>query len=120
MNTRKVTTDLEKALIVMSFHGIYVEGGGAHRWIHFDEENEIYDYDGELQKYGISFNNKIYGGMIEAVMLVNYTWKMMYNQSLIEWYDKNVDDEWEITHVRELPEESSRIDIVGTGKGGLV
>jgi hypothetical protein len=116
-------TELEKCLIVLMKNGIYIQHADGHRWIHCGNsiDSEEYDrgeysYDAELKKYGIQVNSKIYGGVCEAVVVVNETWKMMYNRTLIQEFDNWFDVEWDVAGVDNW---QSRIDRYEKGTGGL-
>jgi hypothetical protein len=88
-------TDLEKQLIVLSAHGIYITHEDVHRWIN-SVPQEAYDYEKELDAHGILVNNKIYGGVKEAVEVINATWLIMYDETLVDTFDGLFDDRFDV------------------------
>lgn len=106
-------TNLEKTLLAMSHLGIRIENAHGHRWI-YSEPTECYDFAEALKRHGVSVNNKIDGGYMEAIAVVQDAWFEMYNRHLdsaIDWMDE--DD------IFEIGDYSSRIGIVKPGEGGL-
>lgn len=105
-----------KRLVALSAHGIYITHGDGHRWIECQETDRGYSYDEELRKNGILVNNKIYGGVIEAIDVVDKTMKEMYGYSLLEWYDDFINEEWDMLYKWG----GKRIENTDKGSGGLV
>ena len=110
-------TDFEKQMVVLSAHGIYIEHQDGHRWIN-STPLEYYDYDKDLAEHGIMVNNKIYGGVKEAIEVINETWRMMYSESLVESFDGRFDEEWDVNCCRDEP--GNRITLTPKGRGGLL
>ena len=109
-------TDLEKQLIVLSAHGIYITHQDGHRWIE-RSPLEYYDYDKELAEHGLMVNNKIYGGVKEAIAVVDETWQIMYGGTLVETFDDMYDARVDIDPA---DAEHGRITKVEPGHGGLM
>jgi hypothetical protein len=77
-----------KKLLALNEVGIYVHPADGHYWIEHDRERDEYRCPVEaLKNAGISLNNKIYGGYIEAIETV---WKAleMAGYKLSETFDK--------------------------------
>ena len=108
-------TDLEKQLIVLSAFGIYITHQDGHRWIE-SAQLENYNYSEELSKHGILVNNKIYGGVKEAIKVIDETWKMMYDRTLTDEFDSTYDVNDDIEYIWG----HKRIDMTTEGHGGLV
>lgn len=114
--TNPMLTDLEKQLIVLSAHGIYITHQDGYRWIE-RSPLEYYNYDEELSEHGIMVNNKIYGGVKEAIAVVDETWKMMYGETLVETFDYAYYARFDIDPANA---EHGRITKVEPGHGGLM
>lgn len=109
-------TDLEKRLIVLSHLGITIEHCNGHRYI-YCRETEDFDFDRILNLNGVSLNNKIYGTLLDALDIIDYCLVKCNCKTLLDnfWFD-----EFDISGDRKRPFDSSRVDLVERGKGGLV
>ncbi len=105
-------SDLEKRLISAMAMGIRIEFQDGHRWI-ISEPTEYFDFDNELCKHGIKINDKIYGGLIQALDIIDECLLKMDKETLLEmyWYP---DD-----YITSIHEPHNRIDIVSDNSGGL-
>jgi hypothetical protein len=92
-------TTLEKQLIAISAHGIWIENAHGHRWIMCSEEatENGYNFNEQLKKHQISINGKIYGGVVQAVQVIDKAYKQMHNISLEQWFNYAYSDEYDIT-----------------------
>lgn len=68
--------DLANYLIACMDLGIRIESKDGHRWIQ-SEKVEYYDFYAELKKHDIALNNKIYGGYIEALEVIEKAFNLM-------------------------------------------
>ncbi len=108
---------LTKRLLVLGQLGCRLESDSGHIWI---EQAEGLDYDnyrlsGILRKNGVRLNNKIYGGILEALDTIDEALKKCGEDSLLEKYDED-----ELFLGNKFGPDLSRIDIVNKNNGGLV
>lgn len=112
------TTYRERRLIAAMSLGIHIEFQDGHRWI---EAADFLDGDvgfsGRLKAYGLLLNNKIYGGVDEALDVIDEALKAMDDKTLAERFNAYFDEE---EHVTGRSSYSDRVDMVEPGKGGLV
>lgn len=114
-------SDLEKKLIILSYLGITIEHADGHRWIEYHETINGFSFDKELKEHGLLLNNKIYGGVLQAINVIDRAIYYMWEMDLLEFYNKiflsqnyGVEINWDSGH------EDNRIKITETGEGGLV
>lgn len=103
--------NLFKRLLMLNQRGVYLQGRDGHVWIENDSEIEY-----PFVLHSVMVNNKIYGGVIQAIEVIDEALQIDGQGSLI--------DEWEKhgVHVLNLGYggvDKSRIDKVSKGKGGL-
>jgi hypothetical protein len=113
----KELTSLEKVLMVISAHGIWIEHKDGHRWIECNPEPELTNFDEDLREAGVLLNNKIYGGVYEAIYVLNEAWKRVYGMSIVAEFEKYWEKEWDVELYKT---DHKRITLVEEGKGGLV
>lgn len=88
----KLTT-LEKQLIALAAHGIWIEHHNGHRYIRCKETYNCFHFGVLLRKHEISVNNKIYGGVTEAIAVVDEVFKKIGRSTLEQWFDENIESE---------------------------
>jgi len=74
-----------KCLLVMNHRGVYLYGADGHIWIGNDPEAE-YPWSVILINAGVELNNKIYGGVLEAIDTFDAAVQSAGQPSLIEQY----------------------------------
>jgi hypothetical protein len=109
-------TKLEKQLIAMSHLGIRIEIADGHRWIRSEETDDFYFHQ-ELEKAGVLLNNKMYGGLVEAIQVIDRCMCLL-RRPLLEDYFNSVFDKDDV-YSTSSDNGSSRIDIGDMGDGGL-
>lgn len=105
-----------KQLVICNMMGVYIEEQDGHRWIRYNE-NDLSNFIKDLEKQGISINSKVYGGFREALGIINYAFKKMYNISLEDFYNKRVNERYDIFNVDSIIVD--RVDKVKKEKGGI-
>ncbi len=100
-----------KKLLMMNQKGIYLMGRDGHVWIETDNDVE---YPIELKR--VILNNKIYGGVFEAIDTLDSALEQDGQKTLLEMWN-----EWgeRVLFFGEGGVDKSRIDIVAKGKGGI-
>ena len=101
---------LFKMLLAMNQYGVYLFGRDGHVWI---EQAEV---DHPLTFDTIAVNNKIYGGVVEAIQTLNEALIRDGQDGLIDWWDEWVKD---VLFLGDGGVAESRIDRVSKGKGGI-
>lgn len=109
-------TDLEKRLVALSSLGIWIEHADGHRWIRSAETYNDFSYHDLLESHGIAVNNKIYGGVEEALDVVDRSLELVKAASLLTQFERMGE---ESVTARSVCAES-RIHITKIGKGGLI
>lgn len=108
-------TNLEKQLIAMMAHGIWIEFHSGHRYIRCMENQEEqdgetyngYNFHDELIKHNFSINNKIYGGVKECILIVDEVFTEMYGYDLLDFYKTEIDTGFDVEYISDS---DSRID----------
>lgn len=108
---------LEKQLIAINAHGIWIEFAHGHRWICSSESVTGFDFSAALESHSILVNNKIYGGVIEAILVIDEVFVKMFGHSLEQWFDDIIDLDFDIK-AESSSGPKSRIDY-NTKPGGL-
>ena len=101
-----------KCLLVMNQRGVYLVGRDGHIWIECDENPE-YRWNDDFEESGIYLNNKIYGGIFEAIDTFDAAIQKMGQSPLIEQYG-----DWLFFGRRGA--DNGRISEVGAGRGGIM
>ena len=110
-------TNLEKRLVALSHLGINITHESGHRWIE-SNENSDFDFHEYLNKTGIILNNKIYGGVEDALNVIDACFKQNSDDTLLEFFEKYIEEE-ACKQYYETAQEQNRIDLVEKGQGGL-
>jgi len=77
--------ELAKRLLMLGMQGVFLTGADGHIWINYDNEvNDWLSFQEKLLKFNITFNSKIYGGVLEALDTIDYTLRLMGEPSLLE------------------------------------
>ena len=99
-----------KRLLALSEMGVYITRADGHFWIYYGD-TEFHNAKKILTDEGISVNNKIYGGFIEAIETMR---QALYMAGVD--IDEVEFDEWDLA-----PNgvDTSRITKRAKGKGGL-
>ena len=105
-----------KQLFMLGNGGVYLTVNSGHTWIEQDE-NADRRIDEMLMFAGVSVNNKIYGGIAEALDTMDAALKAVGQPSLVEQYDEFMNDGF--YQIGDGGVDESRIKIVEKGKGGL-
>lgn len=101
-----------KRLLVMNDYGVYLKGADGHIWIELDQEAE---YPHKFNS--IALNNKIYGGVLEAIDT--------FDAALVEDGQLSLIAQWELWgkdvmfYGNKIGADLSRIDRVKSGQGGI-
>ena len=90
--------------------GIRITEADGHWWI-WDDSEESYGYKSVLQRQGITVNNKIYGGIFEALAVIDKSLKMAGVEEGLDGYSFEFMGHFEV--------DGSRISQVPKNKGGL-
>lgn len=80
-----------KQLFVLGNGGVYLELADGHTWISYDENAE-HSIEVILRNNGIAVNNKIYGGIAEALDTMDEALQKAGQPSLVQQYDELVQD----------------------------
>ena len=106
---------MTKRLLMLGALGGHLEGHDGHIWICSDEEDEFCEnrIGYILRRGGVLLNNKIYGGALEALNMIDIALEKAGSRSLLEWWD----DEW--MFLGEDTTHDNRIDLVKPGEGGM-
>jgi hypothetical protein len=81
-------SSFSKRLIAFMSIGLSIQQADGHRWIYSSPSERYEWFDELLKKNGISINNKIYGGVVEAVKVVDEALMMCgVKGGLMEIYD---------------------------------
>jgi len=115
MNKEYKMTDLEKRLIACMDLGIYIYRADGHRWIHCDYDKD-YNLNDILKKEGILVNDKIYGGYLEALEVIDKGLVMAKRPTLLESFNNSFDIKYDVEFVRDV---DSRVGITDKNKGGF-
>jgi hypothetical protein len=105
-----------KKILALNNLGIYITQADGHYWIQSAEEELYIDGLGYstgsdfLCEKGISLNNKIYGGFVEAVNTVFLAFEMAGHKIKLDFED---------IEFTPRPAEENRISIVKKGCGGI-
>mgnify|MGYP003558735722 CR=1 FL=1 len=102
--------NLFKRLLVMNHRGIYLQSADGHIWIKNDPES---DYPLADELTNVMLNNKIYGGIVQAVDTFDEALRIQGLPSLLEMFDEDV------LFMGRGGVDESRIDKVESGKGGM-
>ena len=105
-----------KQLFMLGNGGVYLTVFSGHTWIEQDE-NADRPIDEVLLSAGVSVNNKIYGGIAEALDTMDAALQAAGQPSLEEQYDEFMSDGY--YRIGDGGVGKNRIDIVEKGKGGL-
>ena len=97
--------------------GIYVTEADGHWWIE-SEPTEYMDYNETLCVNGIRVNNKIYGGILEALAVIDESLKLCKRRGIEDSGLDNVYSQNKEYH-GEFKPAMGRIDKVKNGEGGL-
>jgi len=110
-----MTDILSERLLACMQLGITLHGADGHIWIEIDKNiDEYHTFEHMLVDNGISLNNKIYGGILEALDTIDECLKIdSADFNLEEFYNPD------IQFLGEPGPDMSRIDMVEKGKGGL-
>lgn len=99
-----------KCLLVMNDRGVYLTSRDGHTWIDFDPECENnWNYD--FAENGIYLNNKIYGGVFEAIDTFDEAIQRMGEEPLIKQF---------YFYFGRRGVAENRIEKVGRGRGGIM
>ncbi len=107
---------LTKRLLVLGQLGCRLESDSGHIWIEQDRELDYEEYRlyGILKKGGVRLNNKIYGGILEALDTIDECLKRCGEDTLLEKYDED-----ELFLGNKFGPDFSRINVVDKNEGGL-
>lgn len=108
-------TRREKRLIAAMCHGVYIDHRDGHRWIECDRDKE-YNLHEMLRREGVMLNNKIYGGVDEALDVIDQALTSADFLSLEHDFDASFDAG--DVECRSLYADS-RVDTVLKGTGGV-
>lgn len=81
-------TDLEKRLVALSDYGIVIHHNSGHRWLEC-VDIDGYNFSDELRKHGIYVNNKIYGGVLECLDVIDRALVLMKQDLLLQHFENN-------------------------------
>ena len=117
-------TKLEKQLIAMMAHGIWIEFHSGHRYIRCMENNEHsdgdtyngYNFHDQLKKHNIMINNKIYGGVKEAIVIIDEVFELMHGYTLEVFFNSEINEVWDVKNTN--TDYKNRITY-STNHGGL-
>lgn len=111
--------DLAKRLLALGQMGCHIRGADGHFWIECGEpDRETSHLAWKLKKAGILLNNKIYGGVLEALDTIDGALVASGDfQPLKDLGDCLIDAQLDLG-VHGV--DASRIDRLEPGKGGIV
>ena len=79
--------ELAKRLLALGQYGCHLEGQDGHIWIEpsrfFEDASDYTDLHEILKQAGISLNNKIYGGVLQALDTVDEALRLAGQPSLL-------------------------------------
>ena len=101
--------NLFKRLLIMNSMGVYLYGRDGHIWIGTSDESNAY-------LLSISLNNKIYGGVIQAVDTFDEALQRDGQPSLMDRWNEYGKTEM---FLGKGGIDESRIGVVAYGKGGI-
>lgn len=102
-----------KRLLAAGQLGTYLLGHSGHIWIEVDPECD-YSLNEMMREKGILLNNKIYGGVVEALATIDHALELIGEPKLLERYDERV----QFLGDSDTPGRG-RIDKVAPGRGGV-
>ena len=100
-----------KRLLMMNSLGVYVTHADGHNWIELDEEC---DYHAKFA--AVCLNNKIYGGVLEAIDTFDAALIADGQNSLMQMWENYGQ---EVYMFRKIGADMSRIEKVANGQGGI-
>lgn len=90
-------TKLEKQLIMLSAMGITINIEDGHRWICFDENNDNYlELHTLLEK---NIHTKVYGGIKEAILLMDNFFIKNNMPTLEKKFDEIIDPVYDVEYI---------------------
>ena len=110
--------DLAKRLLALGQLGCHIRGADGHFWIESGEpDRESAHLAWRLQKDGVLLNNKFYGGVLEALDTIDAAMATVGRmQGLRAMGEDLIEAQLELGAPGV---DSSRIDRVGPGEGGI-
>ena len=103
-----------KRLLAAMQLGVYLQGRDGHIWIECDGDSDDYSLSSILDDSGVMLNNKIYGGILEALDTIDEALKMAgVAYTLLELYDEQTQ------FLGNGGVDGSRLDKTSRGKGGI-
>jgi hypothetical protein len=107
---------MAKRLLALGDLGAFLGGADGHIWIQtagrdYEENHFLFPV---LRNAGISLNNKIYGGIFEALDTIDEALRMAGHDILLDYYDED-----SMFLGNKIGPDMSRIDRKEKGKGGL-
>lgn len=105
---------LSKRLLALGQLSCWLEGTDGHIWIM--SEDDISTLNFILKKSGIALNNKIYGGVLEALDTIDECLRLSNEKTLEEKFDEWIES---ALFLGDPGIGESRIDRVKSGEGGI-
>ena len=93
--------DNYKRLVMANFLGFTITQDDGHRWINFDK---TYSYSAEFindksEELGVWFKTtKVYGGVNEALDLIDILLDKLGMANLVSQFDERIDIKWDIKY----------------------
>jgi len=112
MNDRFNWENLAKRLLSFMAMGGHLESDSGHIWIYSEDDEDRY-FDSVVKKAGVSVNNKIYGGVLEALNVVDKALEYAGHPSLLDQWDEDY------MFLGEDTFRENRLDRCAKGTGGL-
>ena len=73
--------------------GITIQHADGHRWICSEETVNDFNFEEELESKSLYYTTKIYGGVLEALDVVDIGLNLTGRSSLLDYYGSMFDEE---------------------------
>lgn len=86
MNNPMNWENLAKRLLVLMGRGVYLTSDSGHIWFEYDDTEDHY-FANLFRNKGLSLNSKVYGGVLEALNIIDKALEAIGEPPLIEQWD---------------------------------
>ena len=114
MSNKQYKSKYFKLLLAANYLGIYIQMADGHWYVRCEDivQND-WNFSDFLREQGISFNDKIYNGPLEALATIDEAFRMVDGRGILE---HAYTDNW---YMGEFEVGEGRLDKVKKGEGGL-
>lgn len=114
--------DTAKRLIALGYLGCHIEMHDGHFWItgrgtDYDSA-QICELSNILYHAGVMLNNKVYGGVLEALACIDQALELAGHLKLLDVYEQGISDM--IIYLGEYKPSDHNVYRVGKGMGGVM